>query len=184
MSRAAQSVLGLALFVAGSSLAAADVQNLVDNSPFLPAGYNSSSAATPEDKPPEKPEPPPSLEFLGVYTMRGDTFVMIRDVRTQRGLWTEVGTRTPQYAVEEFRAADNAVVLRLDGKPLILKLKDASDRPMPVQTAPSPQQNAGQPQQPPAQPTVRPVYRQEEEQQQPARPIVRRRAIPVPNRDQ
>lgn len=151
------------------------LQGLIENSPFVPEGYN--------DTPPPPPTPPPTrvspeartLEFRGLYTLNDSTFVNIFDLRTQKGEWFTPDDPKAPFQIMNLDENAPTVTLDINGEPILLAMKKASESPLPVLT--------GQPSQPPAQnvPNRLPRFGQQaqnNQQRDAPRPVLRRRIVP------
>ena len=108
--------------------------NLVDNSPFIPEGFNASSG---EKKTQSKQQSVATrdLEFRGVYSLGGEYHFNIYNKKDQMGEWVRLNDPGAEYRVLRFDEATTSVQLNLDGETEEIFLKERDNKPLPVQLA-------------------------------------------------
>ena len=145
--------------------------NLVDNSPFIPEGFNASSS---EKKTQSKQQnvATRNLEFRGVYSLDGEYHFNIYNKKDQMGEWVRLNDPGAEYRVLRFDEATTSVQLNLDGETEEIFLKERDNKPLPVQLA-----TTGNP----ANRNARNTGSRASNRRSGRQPVVRRRVI-VPNR--
>ena len=123
-------LLSLSLFFATASLAA----NLVENSPFIPDGFDTSKANQAVQKKNAPGVATRDLEFRGVYSLNGTYYFNIYNKKDQKGSWLSLEEGNDAYSVLEFAEESNSLSISIDGEVEELALKTPSDKPIPVQT--------------------------------------------------
>lgn len=118
MNPLARKVLGLTCVVAlcaGNSWAA-DLQNLVDRSPFAPPGHSGDSSA---------PQEQAALEFRGMVTDQAGTSYSVYDTTSNKGRWVRADDANSPIRVRGFDAASNTLEIEQNGRQMKLPLKRA-----------------------------------------------------------
>jgi len=106
----------LALLVgAGAGFArAADIQNLLQTSPFAPAAGVTASGQNAA-----------SLEFRGVFADQGEYFFSLYDTATRRGVWVGLNEPGNPFLVRSYDPANESLTAEYQGRTLQLTLKMA-----------------------------------------------------------
>lgn len=105
------------IFAGAEGLRAADLQNLIDRSPFSPPGQAvDENAAAPAE----------TLEFRGVVTDETGTAYSLFDTSTNKGRWVRAGDATSSVRVTGFDAANNLLDIEQNGRALRLAMKRAT----------------------------------------------------------
>lgn len=109
-------------------------QDLKENSPFLPPGYNTTEAAPP---PPPQVNGPiaKQLEFKGLINLAGTYRFSIFNKQNQRSYWLTQGQDQDGIGISSFNADTQSVVVSMNGRTEQLSLMSASDSPLPVKTS-------------------------------------------------
>ncbi len=120
------------LVAMGVALAAKDLKT---DSPFLPPGYNTPTAA-PAPPPPQVNGPlAKQLEFKGLINLGGTYRFSIFNKQTQRSYWLTQGESQEGISINNFNADSQSVVVSMNGRSEQLSLMSASDAPLPVKTS-------------------------------------------------
>ncbi len=127
----------LLLPVSVVTVAAADLQSLVDNSPFGKAPVVQNNAP---------PTEVPPLEFRGVYTEAGVRHFSVFDPSSQRSYWLAEGAEEKGIAIQNFDTSSDKLTVQHQGRTYQLSLKTASITGSPVAAAPQMPVNNGSPQ--------------------------------------
>jgi hypothetical protein len=110
----------------------ADVQNLLQTSPFAPVvGANAPGPAA------------ASLEFRGVFADQGEYFFSLFETATRRGAWVGLNEPGNPFTVRAYDRANETVTAEYQGRTLQLTLKTAkilvsAAPPVPATNAPGP----------------------------------------------
>ena len=104
--------------MSGLGLGAADLQTLIDRSPFAPPQAAAGDAAPPPEA--------ASLEFRGLVTDETGTSYSVFDATANRGFWVREGDPQSQFTVKSYNAQDNLLEIEQNGKPIKLMLKRAT----------------------------------------------------------
>lgn len=116
--------------------AAAPLQavTLVENSPFIPSGFQ-----PPEERrqAPERPTPQPTrnLEFRGVYELDGVLHINVHDRSQNKGEWVKINDTSAGFFVTAFSLEKDTITLEVDGQTTELTLSSTQRAP----AAPQPQ---------------------------------------------
>jgi hypothetical protein len=97
-------------------MAAADLQSLLDRSPFAPPKDQTTG---------EKPEEQGMLEFRGMVQEGGEATYSVFDATTNRARWLRVG-EGDSFKIKHFDASTNQLEVERQGKSLKLLLKRAT----------------------------------------------------------
>lgn len=112
------SLLGWVCALAGSAgLRAADLQTLIDRSPFSPPGMAVDASA---------PEPAGTLEFRGLVTDEAGTAYSLFDTSTNKGRWVRADDANGPLRVTGYDAANNVLDVEQNGRALRLSMKRAT----------------------------------------------------------
>lgn len=112
------SLLGWVCALAGSAgLRAADLQTLIDRSPFSPSGMAVDASA---------PEPAGTLEFRGLVTDEAGTAYSLFDTSTNKGRWVRADDANGPLRVTGYDAANNVLDVEQNGRALRLSMKRAT----------------------------------------------------------
>ena len=111
-------------------------RDLVDDSPFLPPGYQQKIAAE-KKKTAAPPKPPPrlqqNLELRGMVRLGGVWRFSIFDKRTSKGQWIALKARTDSgLTVLKFNDKENTVEVEEGGHTETLTMRDPSGTPVPI----------------------------------------------------
>lgn len=119
---------GLALSMAAVSFSAEE-SDLVENSPFLPEGWEPPRERRPEPPPPPPPERGPQpldqIEFRGMTKFGDETSFSLFDPSADRSYWIALGQADGGIQVVEFKENEEAVVVKHDGKTRTISLHEA-----------------------------------------------------------
>jgi hypothetical protein len=120
MKSVAFKVLGLACaLVAGAgNLSAANLQTLLDRSPFAPSGAAAAAAGPQAEQ--------GTLEFRGMVTDGGGTSYSVFDTTANKGRWVREGDDSGPFKVKSYDAATNTLEIEQDGRATKLSLKRAT----------------------------------------------------------
>lgn len=131
-------LLLLSAGLCATGLSAADLQTLVDRSPFSPpAGAAATTAA---------PEVPGTLEFRGIVVDEQGTSYSVFDATASRGYWLREGGDGP-IRFKSYNAQDTQLEVEQNGRPVKLQMKRASIAAgAPIAIAPPRPASAGSPQ--------------------------------------
>ncbi len=125
-----RTILSAALFTA----AALPGVTLVENSPFIPSGFQ-----PPEERrqAPERPAPQPTrnLEFRGVYELDGVLHINVHDRSQNKGEWVRINDSSAGFLVTAFSLDNDTITLEIDGRTTELTLSSTQRAP----AAPQPQ---------------------------------------------
>ena len=135
-------------FVNGFSLAESFGQErsrLIENSPFLPEGYqppqtNQRPPREPPPPPPRGPEPLDKIEFRGMTTIGGEPSFSLFDPEEKRSYWIPLGRTDGGFTIVDYKEDEEAVVVRHNNRNRTISLHEATIAAMPVQ-APTPPTN-------------------------------------------
>lgn len=107
---------------------------LVENSPFIPSGFQ-----PPEDRrqAPVRPTPPPArnLEFRGVYELDGILHINVHDRSQNKGEWVRLNDTSAGFLVTALSLDTDTITLEIDGQTAELALSSTQRAP----SAPQPQ---------------------------------------------
>lgn len=144
----------LALGAASHAVAQADGDELVENSPFLPEGYQPPQERRPprqeQPPPPRGPEPLDQIEFRGMTTFNGQTSFSLFDPNQKRSFWVPLERTEGGFTVVEYKEGEEAVVVRHEGKQRTISLHESKVAALP-EAAASPPRNRGRDNPPAAQ---------------------------------
>lgn len=136
----------------------ADGNDLVQNSPFLPEGYQSQEDRQPP-RPPERPPPPSGqepldkIEFRGMANFGGKTEFSLFDPAQKRSFWIGLERTEGGFTITEFKEKEDAVVVSHEGKTRTISLHESKVAAL-VPEAPTPPSPRGR--ESPSVPTARP----------------------------
>lgn len=122
-----------------SSAATAAGNDLVRNSPFVPEGW---SAPRPQERPrgpqpPAQAQPLDKVEFRGIAKVNGEASFSLFDPTKQRSYWLKLNKPDSGFTVVEYKAKEDAVVVRHEGNSRTISLHEAKVQAM---AAPPPTQ--------------------------------------------
>lgn len=126
----------LALFCCWAACSWALDLSLVNNSPFLPPGFQPPGGATATAAPPPQAA---QLEYRGVYELGGQLHFNVFDKRTARGTWMRTGEENEGARVVDYDLDEDVVVVEYNGARMRLSLIETSTTPIPVMGAPTSQ---------------------------------------------
>lgn len=117
MKSVALKALGLvcALGAGAGGLRAANLQNLLERSPFAPSGAAAAAAGPQTEQ--------GTLEFRGMVTDGGGTSYSIFDTTANKGRWVREGDDTGPIKVKGYDAVTNTLEIEQDGRATKLSLK-------------------------------------------------------------
>jgi prepilin-type N-terminal cleavage/methylation domain-containing protein len=92
----------------------ADVQNLLQTSPFAPVAVTNAPG-----------QAAASLEFRGVFADQGEYFFSLYDTATRRGAWVALNEPGNPFTVRAYDPANETVTAEYQGRTLQLTLKTA-----------------------------------------------------------
>lgn len=110
--------------------------SLIDNSPFIPPGFNPPSNQPSQAARKAGGIRPGNLEFRGVYQLRGTYHFHIYNRSEKEGAWLALKDESQPYNILEFNEQENSVLVLVDGQEEKLVLKTPDNRPISVKTAP------------------------------------------------
>jgi len=102
-----------AVALAAAALSSAAPQDLVDNSPFAPAGSAARQAANAGAP----------LELRSIMVIDGMPQFSIFDPSTKQGIWIKLRDATQDIVVKNYDAGAESVEVEYQGRPLILALR-------------------------------------------------------------
>jgi len=121
------------LLTTSAEEAAPTVPSLIENSPFLPPGFQPPGSPR---KAADAPASSSTYEFRGIYQLGGLYYYHLYNKREQKGNWfTESEAREAGVEIVDFDPTADELVVRVAGKQSNLALVETSDRTLPVQTA-------------------------------------------------
>lgn len=120
MKSVALKALGLvcALGAGAGVLSAANLQTLLERSPFAPSGAGAAAAGPQTEQ--------GTLEFRGMVTDGGGTSYSIFDTTANKGRWVREGDDSGPFKVRSFDAVTNTLEIEQDGRATKLSLKRAT----------------------------------------------------------
>lgn len=115
--------------------------DLVDKSPFLPEGWGREGTASGQAQQNAAAQAiqQSQLDFQGVFTLNGETWVNIFDKRQGKGLWIRVGDRGAPLPVTRYDSQQETVMVAVPSGPISLPFKKPTNKTIPVAFAPTPQ---------------------------------------------
>ena len=120
MKSVALKALGLACALGAGAgvLSAANLQTLLERSPFAPSGAAAAAAGPQAEQ--------GTLEFRGMVTDGGGTSYSVFDTTSNKGRWVREGDDTGPVKVKGYDAVTNTLEIEQDGRPAKLSLKRAT----------------------------------------------------------
>ena len=140
-----------------------DANTLIENSPFIPADFSAAHASKTSPAGNIRKNPATAtLAFQGVYTLDGETYINIFNLKSHRAYWVRMNDPSAIFRVVRYDADTSIITLNTNGSLEDMPLRKTSGTPMPViLTPPTANKN----------PAVKPIKTNR-------RPVVRRRVIP------
>lgn len=175
-------IMGL-LLTASAEEAEPAMPSIVENSPFLPPGFQPPGSA---GKAAEAPASSSTYEFRGIYELGGLYHYHLYNKRERKGNWfTEREAREAGVEIVDFDPTGDELVVRVGGRQSSLVLIETSDRTLPVQSARPAQANVSQQKPNPSvsENNRRRVIRPSVRKSRNTNSNVRRRVIRPPNRN-
>jgi hypothetical protein len=117
MKSVAFKVLGLAcaLGAGAGNLSAANLQTLLDRSPFAPSGAAAAAAGPQAEQ--------GTLEFRGMVTDGGGTSYSVFDTTANKGRWVREGDDSGPFKVKSYDSVTSTLEIEQDGRATKLSLK-------------------------------------------------------------
>ncbi len=126
-------------FIAGLLLISGAVplagSNLIDNSPFIPDGFNASKGSEKKKQQNRKSVATRDIELRGVYSINGEYHFNIYNKKAQKGEWMRLNDPSSTYRILRFDEDTSSIQINLDGETEELSLKEPDNKPLPVRTA-------------------------------------------------
>ena len=110
------------------------VNNLVDNSPFIPEGFKAPGQSQ-KTKAAQTAPATRDLQFQGVYSLNGEYRFNIYDRKRQIGEWVRLNDPGAKYRVLRFDEETTSLQINIDGQTEEIFLKERDGKPLPVQLA-------------------------------------------------
>ncbi len=140
-----------------------DANTLIENSPFIPADFSSAFASKSAGGNVRKNPAVATLDFQGVYTLNGETFINIFNSKSHKGHWVRLNDSAAIFHVVRYDADTSTITLNVNDSLEDMPLRESTDNPMPINLTPASAANKT--------PAVRSTSANRQ-------PVVRRRVIP------
>lgn len=114
-----------------------NANTLIENSPFIPANFSTAFASQTSGGNVRKNPAVASLDFQGVYTLNGETFINIFNRKSNKGHWVRLNDPKATFHVVRYNAGTSTITLNVNESLEDMPLKKTSGTPIPVNLTPS-----------------------------------------------
>ncbi len=112
--------------------------NLIQNSPFVPEGFNAKPIKKSIIKAPvtnKRKQVKRDLEFQGYYSLNGKFHFNLFNKKEKKGEWLNLGIANGPYEIIDFDEDRYSLSVKVDGAVEILTLRQPTDKPMAIKSA-------------------------------------------------
>ena len=114
-----------------------EANTLIENSPFIPADFSSAFASKTAGGNVRKNPAVATLDFQGVYTLNGETYINIFNSKSHKGHWVRLNDSAAIFHVVRYDADTSTITLNVNESLEDMPLRKSTDNPMPINLTPA-----------------------------------------------